>query len=293
MPVRRPPGGPAPDRHPTGTRPAPDRHRVRSVAAVGSESHDCYGRRMNDTWGRGVAVVIEDDEDIRGLIVITLQQAGFTVHAATTGAQGVALVTAHRPVVTTVDVSLPDIDGFEVVRRLRTFSDTVVVMVTARGEEPDTLLGLESGADEYVTKPFRPRELRARVDALLRRAGFTPAAPHAAAPTGPEHEPADGRLEVDTARRTVRVGGELVQLTRTEFDLLAALHGARGRTVAKSDLAAALWSDQYARGGRVTEADRRTVEVHVANVRRKLGDNPSSPRFIRTVRGLGYRLEDA
>lgn len=248
---------------------------------------------MNDTWGRGVAVVIEDDEDIRGLIVITLQQAGFTVHAATTGAQGVALVTAHRPVVTTVDVSLPDVDGFEVVRRLRTFSDTVVVMVTARGEEPDTLLGLESGADEYVTKPFRPRELRARVDALLRRAGFAAAAAPQATGPAPEPDPAHGGLEVDTTRRTVRVGGELVPLTRTEFDLLAALHGARGRTVAKSDLAAALWSDEYGPGARVTEADRRTVEVHVANVRRKLGDSPTSPRFIRTVRGLGYRLEDA
>jgi DNA-binding response OmpR family regulator len=246
---------------------------------------------VDEFSGRGVAVVIEDDEDIRGLIVITLQQAGFAVHAATTGMQGVALVKAHRPVVTTVDVSLPDIDGFEVVRRLRTFSDSVVVMVTARGEEPDTLMGLDAGADEYVTKPFRPRELRARVDALLRRVrrGATPP------PDEPASEPADtpdgNVLHVDTARRVVRVHGELVVLTRTEFDLLAALHSARGRVVAKNELAGLLWPYQYNHGGVVTDADRRTVEVHVANLRRKLGDSPASPRFIHTVRGLGYRFE--
>lgn len=269
---------------------------------------------MDETWGRGIAVVIEDDEDIRGLIEITLQQAGFTVHVAATGAQGVALVKAHVPVVTTVDVALPDIDGFEVVRRLRTFSDTVVIMVSARGEEPDTLMGLESGADEYVTKPFRPRELRARVDALLRRVGTTPgatavAAAPAAVPagraagraeTGPAHtgraEAGDGDahgLQVDPSRRTVRLDGELVHLTRTEFELLATLHRARGRTVAKGELAGVLWPDQYAHGAPVTEADRRTVEVHLANVRRKLGDRTTSPRFIHTVRGLGYRLDGA
>jgi len=244
---------------------------------------------MDETWGRGVVVVVEDDDDIRALIEITLQQAGFTVHTATTGAQGVALVKAHEPIVTTVDVSLPDIDGFEVVRRLRTFSDTVVVMLTVRVGEPDTLMGLEAGADEYVTKPFRPRELRARVDALLRRSGrLATSAPEQ--PAAPAPDAAVGDLEVDTARRTVRLGGELVQLTRTEFDLLAALHGAHGRTVAKGDLAALLWPDQYRYGGRVTGADHRTVEVHVANVRRKLGDSPTGPRFIHTVRGLGYRF---
>ncbi|GAB4084173.1 response regulator transcription factor [Myceligenerans cantabricum] len=247
---------------------------------------------MEETWGRGVAVIVEDDDDIRALIEITLRQAGFTVHPAATGAQGVALVKAHDPIVTTVDVSLPDIDGFEVVRRLRTFSDTIVVMLTSRVDEPDTLMGLETGADEYVTKPFRPRELRARVDALLRRAGRVAAsAPEQFASSEPGA--AVGGLEVDTARRTVRLAGELVQLTRTEFDLLAALHGAHGRTVAKGELAALLWPDQYRYGGRVAEADHRTVEVHVANVRRKLGDSPTSPRFIHTVRGLGYRFDGA
>lgn len=234
--------------------------------------------------------MVEDDDLIREVIEVILQQAGFTVHAAATGAQGVALVKAHRPIVTTVDVSLPDIDGFEVVRRVRTFSETVVVMLTARVDEVDTLMGLESGADEYVTKPFRPRELRARIDALLRRSGhLVPATTEEPGP-GPDD---DGRLEVDTARRTVRLGGEPIHLTRTEFVLLAALHDARGRPVPKGDLARLLWPDEHGYGGDVTDADRRTVEVHMANVRRKLGDSPTSPRFIHTVRGLGYRFENA
>ncbi|PUB29047.1 DNA-binding response OmpR family regulator [Promicromonospora sp. AC04] len=239
-----------------------------------------------------MAVVVEDDDLIREVIGVIMQQAGFTVHPAATGTQGVALVKAHEPIVTTVDVSLPDIDGFEVVRRVRTFSDTVVVMLTARLDEADTLMGLESGADEYVTKPFRPRELRARIDALLRRSGH-PAPAASEEPAEPAPGTVDRRLEVDTDRRTVRLGGELVHLTRTEFDLLVALHGAHGRPVAKGELAGLLWPDEHGYGGRAAEAARRTVEVHVANVRRKLGDSPTSPRFIHTVRGLGYRFEDA
>jgi DNA-binding response OmpR family regulator len=245
---------------------------------------------MDETSGRGVAVVVEDDDDVRALIELTLRHAGFTVHPATTGAQGVALVKAHEPIVTTVDISLPDIDGFEVVRRLRTFSDTIVVMLTGRVDEPDTLMGLEAGADEYVTKPFRPRELRARVDALLRRANRSgTAAPEQTTAPAPSAV-AVGDLEVDTARHTVRLDGELIQLTRTEFDVLAALLRARGRTVAKGDLAALLWPDHYHYGDQSTEADHRTVEVHVANVRRKLGDNSTRPRYIHTIRGLGYRF---
>lgn len=139
---------------------------------LAGESARCYLADVEESWAR-VAVVVEDDEDIRELIMLTLQQAGFTVHPAATGAQGVALTKTHTPDVITVDVSLPDIDGIEVTRRLRTFSSAVVVMVSARGEEADTLLGLEGGADEYVTKPFRPRELRARIEALLRRAAHT------------------------------------------------------------------------------------------------------------------------
>jgi DNA-binding response OmpR family regulator len=116
-----------------------------------------------------VAVVVEDDEDIRALLAEILGQSGFIVHQAGTGADGVAAVREHEPVVVTVDLGLPDFDGYEVTRRVRTFSDAYVVMLTARAEEIDTLMGLESGADDYLTKPFRPRELRARVEAMLRR----------------------------------------------------------------------------------------------------------------------------
>ena len=137
----------------------------------------------------------------------------------------------------------------------------------------------------------RPRELRARIDALLRRTSH-PAQVSPSHSAEPDPGAGVGDLEVDTARRTVRLDGELVRLTRTEFDVLAALYSARGRTVAKGDLAALLWPDQYRYGGgRVAEADHRTVEVHVANVRHKLGDRPTSPRFIHTVRGLGYRFD--
>ncbi|GAA4415229.1 response regulator transcription factor [Georgenia halophila] len=251
---------------------------------------------MDENYRR-VAVVVEDDEDIRGLIEITLQQAGFVVHVAVTGAQGVTLARTHSPDVATVDVSLPDIDGFEVIRRLRTFSDAVVIMVTAHGEEPDTLLGLDSGADEYVTKPFRPRELRARIEALLRRtrrvASVPPPPPNGQEPAaGTTDQPAPGGsgLVVDPDVRAARVDGELVSLTRTQFALLAALHEARRRPVAKGELARVLWPDQYSHGARVTEADSRTVEVHMANLRRKLGETPDNPRFVHTVRGLGYRL---
>ncbi|GAA1634901.1 response regulator transcription factor [Georgenia ruanii] len=262
------------------------------------------------------AVVVEDDGDIRELLVSVLTQAGFAVHAAGTGTAGVELVREHSPQVTTLDVSLPDIDGFEVARRVRTFSGTYIVMLTARDEEIDTLMGLDAGADDYVTKPFRPRELRARIQAMLRRprqlAG--PAAP-ASASTAPApialsesaatpvqvvlaQPDGDGVLahngvHVDVGARTVDLDGAPVHLTRTEFDLLAALLAAPRRVLPKSELVRDLWPEDYGTGAVVTGADKRAVEVHIANLRRKLGDNASRPRFIETVRGTGYRLTPA
>lgn len=274
------------------------------------------------------AVVIEDDPDIRDLLGVVLGQAGFTVRTAATGAAGVEAVRAHDPLVTTLDVSLPDIDGFEVCRRLRAFSDTYVVMLTARAEEIDALMGLDAGADDYQTKPFRPRELRARVEALLRRprrgpaatvggavggadgtggagsvrgaegtdAGTTGAgpAPVAPAPGGPgagaDVLRTDG-LVVDVPARLVAVDGADVHLTRSEFDLLAALATSAGRVVSKTELVRVLWGEDYDTGTPVTDADRRSVEVHLANLRRKIGDPTTSPRWIRTVRGVGYRFD--
>jgi two-component system, OmpR family, response regulator len=280
------------------------------------------------------AVVVEDDGDIRELLVSVLSQAGFDVHAASTGTAGVELVREHCPVVTTLDVSLPDIDGFEVARRVRSFSGTYIVMLTARDEEIDTLMGLDAGADDYVTKPFRPRELRARIQAMLRRprqlAGVGSALAAASAVSGgtvapaPRPDPAGApdsaaspapatgtpstaphpagtaddlggvmthnglRLDVDA--RLVDVDSTPVHLTRTEFDLLAALLAAPRRVLPKVELVRDLWPEDYAGGAFVRDADKRAVEVHVANLRRKLGDDAARPRFIETVRGSGYRL---
>lgn len=258
------------------------------------------------------AVVIEDDADIRELIELVLVQSGFTVHAAGDGLTGVELVREHTPEVITLDVGLPDIDGLEVTRRVRQFSDAYIVMLTARSEEADTLLGLDAGADDYLIKPFRPRELRARVAAMLRRpraaadtVAAEPAAPAAAAAapaaasTTPGFTAEEGTvyshngLTLAVETREVSLNGVELQLTRTEFDLLASLLSSGRRVRSKADLVAELHSDEYSVTGRVDEAEERAVEVHLGNLRRKLDDNPRTPQWIETVRGVGYRLAPA
>ncbi|RPF26406.1 response regulator transcription factor [Georgenia muralis] len=280
---------------------------------------------MEETGRERTAVVVEDDADVRLLLAATLSQAGFTVHTAGSGADGVAAVREYAPAVVTLDLSLPDIDGFEVCRRIRAFSDAYVVMLTGRSEEIDTLLGLESGADDYLTKPFRPRELRARVEAMLRRprrlGDGDLGAPSAGAPVPPapadQAAPASGSLadgaspaagaaligrpgqlvhrglRVDTAARMVDIDGTPVHLTRSEFDLLAALVAEPNRVLRKAELVRRLWGQDYDTGTPVLDSDLRTVEVHMANLRRKLGDDAASPRFVVTVRGVGYRLAPA
>ncbi|MDN4645116.1 response regulator transcription factor [Arthrobacter sp. PsM3] len=268
-----------------------------------------------------MAVVIEDDKDIRGALRSILTASGFTVHECSTGVEGVDAVARYGPHIVTLDLGLPDIDGFEVARRIRLFSDTYIIMLTALTEELDTLQGLEAGADDYLTKPFRPRELRARVAALLRRPRGLEAAKPASAervlveapvpvpasrgPLMPEaslrgaptaHDTAPRRvwdhngLRLDPSTRTTEVAGVEVVLTRTEFDLLEALLEG-GRIVrSKADLARRLHYEEYGTGSYVSEADEKVVEVHVANLRRKLGDNPRLPRWLETVRGVGYRM---
>ncbi|MCK9794082.1 response regulator transcription factor [Isoptericola sp. 4D.3] len=237
------------------------------------------------------AVIVEDDPDVRELLDAVLTQAGFVTRTAASGREGVELVRRTDPLVTTLDVGLPDIDGFEVCRRIRAVSDTYVVMLTARTDEIDALMGLDAGADDYQTKPFRPRELRARIEAMLRRPRRdVPGAPVAAVPSPPPVAVAGG-LVVDVSARTVTVDGDEVHLTRSEFDLLAALVSAPGRAMPKDALVRVLWGDAYETGTLVTDQDRRSVEVHLANLRRKLGDEASSPRWIRTVRGVGYRFD--
>jgi two-component system, OmpR family, response regulator len=262
------------------------------------------GRPGDDVGRERTAVIVEDDAEIRSLLDEVLTQAGFTTYTAVDGLSGVDLVTRTDPLVTTLDVSLPDIDGFEVCRRIRAVSNTFVVMLTARTDEIDALMGLDAGADDYQTKPFRPRELRARIEAILRRQrrdnlGATPGNGSPAEPPVPNHpgsvgSPAPtsaGGLLVDPAGRTVSVEGSEVHLTRSEFDLLDALTRAPGRVLAKDTLVRVLWGDEYDTGTPVTPADRRSIEVHMANLRRKIGDDPTAPRWIRTVRGVGYRFD--
>ncbi|MFC9772113.1 MULTISPECIES: response regulator transcription factor [unclassified Pseudarthrobacter] len=244
-----------------------------------------------------VGLVIEDDHDIRELVRTVLTQAGFDVTVASSGAEGVLVAKTISPDVITLDLGLPDIDGFEVSRQIREFSDAYIVMLTARTEELDTLIGLESGADDYLTKPFRPRELRARVAAMMRRprSASEPADAPGEIPAEAGGHPERGNyshngLELSYASRTVLVDGTEMNLTRTEFELLHALLEA-GRTVrTKSDLVRRLRDEDYDVGSYISEADERSVEVHMGNLRKKLGDSPQQPRWLQTVRGVGYRL---
>jgi DNA-binding response OmpR family regulator len=260
-----------------------------------------------------VAVVIEDDADIRNLLAAILDQAGFRCHTCESGQEGIAAVRTYDPILTTLDISLPGIDGFEVARQIRSFSSTYIIMLSARDEEIDTLMGLDAGADDYLTKPFRPRELRARIEAMLRRyvtpvqaaaaaAAAAEPAPAAAAPAKaaakpePEDDAASGwishnGLRINPDMWLVDLDGAPLELTRSEFDLLLAIMSGNRRVISKDTLALELRGD-YATSGYVSDSDLRAVEVHMANLRRKLNDPVASPRYIETVRGVGYRLAD-
>jgi DNA-binding response OmpR family regulator len=250
------------------------------------------------------AVVIEDDADVRNLLSAILNEAGFVCVPAATGVEGINAVREHQPILTTLDVSLPGIDGFEVARRIRSFSNTYVIMLSARDEEIDTLMGLDAGADDYLTKPFRPRELRARIEAMLRRyrtgwrgestGGTAPAPAVKPAPVVEEAEDSGwlshNGLRINADMWLCDLDGAPVELTRSEFDLLLALMEGNRRVITKDSLALELRGESP--GGYVSDSDRRAVEVHMANLRRKLNDPVSSPRYIETVRGVGYRLAE-
>jgi two-component system OmpR family response regulator len=225
------------------------------------------------------AVIVDDDEDIRALIAELLRQSGFETTEAATGSDGIAAVRDRQPDVVTLDLNLPDLDGIEVCRRIREITDAYVVMLTARPDEIDRLMGLEIGADDYLTKPFSPRELRARIAAMLRR----PRTAGGAAAQAPAETVRHGGLEVDVEGRLATLDGRELDLTRTEFDLLATLLSGPRRVWPRETLLRTVWGTDWV-------SDGHLVEVHMANLRRKLGDDPRSGRFIRTVRGVGYRL---
>jgi DNA-binding response OmpR family regulator len=217
-------------------------------------------------------VVVEDDPNIADLVGLYLTEAGFRPYLAADGEAGLEAIERHRPKLVILDLGLPGgLDGFEVCRRVRAGSDVPVMVLTARGDEIDRVVGFELGADDYVTKPFSPRELIARVKAILRRAEGPAATPEVTVL---------GALEVDPARREARVDGEPVALATRELDLLLFLVANRGLALSRRQLLDGVWgADWY--------GDERTVDVHVRQLRRKLGD--ALP--LATVWGHGYRLD--
>ena len=220
-------------------------------------------------------LVVEDESSISSFVALYLKNAGYLVRTASTGSEALSQVAADMPGLIVLDLMLPDIDGIEVCKRIRQTSDVPILMLTARDEDVDKIIGLEVGADDYLTKPFNPRELVARVKSILRRS----------APERREHQTEQiihGDLRVDSGRREVHVGDEEIQLAPKEFDLLWELLDHRGLVLTRDQLLERVWGYTFA-------GDTRTVDVHVRQLRRKLGD--ASP--IVTVWGVGYKVSPA
>ena len=223
------------------------------------------------------ALVVEDDVPMATVIGSYLQREGFEVQLSHDGVAAVQDARDLDPDVVVLDLGLPGQDGTEVCRQLRTFSDAYVVMLTARSDEVDTLIGLSVGADDYMTKPFSPRELVARLRAMLRRPR-----PLGGGPQGSELR-TFGPLSIDPVGRDVWLDGEPVALTRTEFDVLAVLSERPRMAFTRRQLIDLAW-------GQTWVGDEHLVDVHIGHVRRKLGDDAAASRFVRTVRGIGYRM---
>lgn len=224
------------------------------------------------------ALVIDDEVALAGVVASYLEREHFEVSVAHNGHDAVRLARAVQPDVVVLDLALPGADGLEVCRQLRTFSDAYVVMLTARDTELDTIVGLSVGADDYVTKPFSPRELVARIRAMLRR----PRTAHE--PVTQSAAPREfGALRIDVYGRQVTVGGRPVELTRTEFDVLTALSAHPGVVLSRRQLLETVWDQSWVGSDNV-------VDVHVGHLRRKLGDDPANPQYVVTVRGVGYRM---
>ena len=222
-------------------------------------------------------LVVEDELEIARVVRDYLRNAGFEVIVVGDGGSAVASVRSAKPDLLVLDLGLPGRDGLDVAREIRRWSDTPIVMLTARGDETDRVVGLEIGADDYVVKPFSPKELVARVRAVLRRTRT--------AARGDEIVRA-GDVEIDTAKMRVSVGDTQVDLTPTEFQLLATLAREPGRVFTRSQLLDAVH-------GVAIESYERAIDAHVKNIRRKIEPTPGSPRYVVTVHGVGYRFADA
>ena len=221
------------------------------------------------------ALVVDDERPLAQMVAAYLTRAGFDTAQAHTGPDALAAARRQEPDVVVLDLGLPGLDGLEVCRRIREFSECYVLMLTARGDEEHKLAGLAVGADDYITKPFSVRELVARVQAVLRR----PRTPVTRSGAGWTYGP----LVVDVAAHEARLAGEPVPLTRTEFDLLAALAARPHEVLSRRRLLDIVWDPAWV-------GDERIVDVHIGHLRRKLGNDPTG--FVDTVRGVGYRMAD-
>jgi DNA-binding response OmpR family regulator len=232
------------------------------------------GRRSRSRLRR--VLVVEDSVEILDLVSDLLRGEGFEVRASMDGESALDVARAYDPDLVVLDLNLPGIDGVQVCQRLRGFSQAYVLMLTAKGDEIDKVVGLSVGADDYVTKPFSARELVARVQALLRRA-------RAEEPVSRQR--VFGDLVVDADAREVRVAGTPVELTRIEFDLLDTLSATPRMAFSRRQLQEAVWGEDW-------YGDDHAVDVHVSNLRRKIEADPRAPRYVKTVRGIGYRMGD-
>jgi DNA-binding response OmpR family regulator len=221
-------------------------------------------------------LIIDDDPVVHEVVSACLERDGYIVYSATEGGAGLALSAARRPALIILELGLPDMPGESVLRELRRRSRVPILVLSAKGEVEERVQGLSLGADDYVLKPFSPRELVARVKALLRRVGGEPVGRDLLAFDG-------GRLHIDSLRHEVRVDGEPRDVTSSEFDLLLALAQYPGRVYSRAEIA-------YRLRGQAFDGAERIVDVHVKNLRRKIEDDPARPRCVETVRGAGYRL---
>lgn len=218
-------------------------------------------------------LVVDDETPLRDLIRAYLERDGYSVVEASTGKEALSAAALHNPDIIVLDLMIPEIDGTEVCRRIRASSDVYIIMLTAKADEVDRVVGLEVGADDYLTKPFSPRELVARVRALLRRPRGQVVAARMLR---------FGDLTIDVDGHEVRVGNETITLTATEYRLIALLASTPGRMYSRAQLLEHVWGSSY-------YGDDRVVDVHIANARRKIQENSTSQPFIETVRGAGYR----
>jgi DNA-binding response OmpR family regulator len=224
-------------------------------------------------------LLVDDEDSVQKLLAYPLEREGFRVLQARDGEEALEQFAAEDVDLVVLDLMLPKLDGLEVCKRLRAESQVPIIMLTARDDELDKVVGLELGADDYITKPFSIREFRSRVRALLRRAAVT------RPPAGADEVISAFGLELDLGRRAVEVRGRPVQLTYVEFELLRTLASHPGRVYSRRMLLESLW-------GAADYREPRTIDVHIRHLREKLERDPADPEFIRTVRGVGYRFRD-